>query len=86
MFHLDGVYQVRPGEGKRARFRKMMSRIEELVQQDPESFDMNSLALPPHLANNACLRMKLQDRVRRIIDSTLAEQNQSLTVQSSSAP
>lgn len=74
----------KPCKGKRVRFRKMMEQIRERIQQNPDAFDFNSLLLPPHIAKDATLQMRLYRRVRTIIEQFRSQPSASLAESASS--
>lgn len=62
--------QLRPCKGKRRRFRNLVTRLGNLVEQDPDGFDLAAVELPPSV--RACdkvkekLRLMMQDRAHQI--------------------
>jgi len=54
-----GVRKIRPSKGKRSRYRKLVKRLEIQILEDPSSFDLEAISLPPSLQRNDKQRAKL---------------------------
>jgi hypothetical protein len=55
--------KVRPCKGKRNRYRKLISRVEDSIDLNPEAFDPDQVQIPPSLASNEALRTKFFSRL-----------------------
>jgi len=59
-----GVWKhSRPCKEKRNRYKKLVKRLEAQILQDPSSFDVETVSLPPSLQRNDKQRAKLMERM-----------------------
>lgn len=89
--------KLRPCKGKRARYRKLVSRLMDQYRSDPTRFDIRKVDLPPSFAQSPQLVQKLEAKIhsqlneeRAMCDSTVEavrqhQQMDSISVSSSSS-
>mmetsp|Transcript_104558 Transcript_104558/g.191674 ORF Transcript_104558/g.191674 Transcript_104558/m.191674 type:complete len:137 (+) Transcript_104558:37-447(+) len=56
----NGKRPQRPCKGRRIRYQKLVLRLKEAIEKDPESFDFEALVLPPSISRNLILKDKLR--------------------------
>jgi len=50
---------VRPCKGKRARYNKLESKLKKMIDEDPDTFDLDTIDLPQSIFFCIMLREKL---------------------------
>jgi len=58
-----GGPRIRPCKGKRERLRRLIDRLTTLVDEDPDSFDLQALSLPPSVEAQDVLQRKVKRAV-----------------------
>jgi len=57
--------KLRPCKGKRERYKKLVARLHELIEKDPEHFDLQSVELPQFVASNESMKARITNNVKR---------------------
>jgi hypothetical protein len=58
-------HKLRPCKGKRERYKKLVARINGLIEKDPDNFDLGSLELPQFVASSEAVMAKVISNVKR---------------------
>jgi len=69
----------RPCKGKRERYRKHWENFKNQIEENPETFDVDGVELPPSISSYERLKGKLMTRMRKhqeIVKSQRAEQQE----------
>lgn len=74
--HQQEKRSQRPCKGKRDRYRKLVLRIQQAIDEDPEGFDLEATELPPSIASNKKLKQKLQKRVQAYTSNIRSERQE----------
>merc|ERR1719277_898297 len=56
--------KLRPCKGKRDRYRKLVSRLTTQIAADPDSFNLETVELPPSIASNEVVKSKLMTKMQ----------------------
>jgi len=59
------VRKCRPCKGKRNRYKKLVKKLEAQILDNPESFNLEPMSLPPSLQRNDKQREKLMQRMQK---------------------
>jgi len=51
--------KLRPSKGKRDRYRKLVQHLTGKIKDQPDTFDMNTVELPPSIASSEAMKSKL---------------------------
>jgi len=62
----------RPCKGKRYRYRRLVEKLRDSIELDPESFQLNTMELPPSVGLNPRLLGKLMNRITKIREEVVA--------------
>lgn len=71
-------HRVRPGKGKRDRYRRLVARISSQIREDPTAWNadaLKDLGVPVSVASHAVLMRKMTARLQRLADSLVAAEN-----------
>jgi len=76
----------RPCKGKRDRYRKLVAKLEKLIEDNPDTWDEHAVELPPSIMSNPSLRNKMMERLRAHAASAKAQQQTAATAVKPSIP
>mmetsp|Transcript_117804 Transcript_117804/g.333975 ORF Transcript_117804/g.333975 Transcript_117804/m.333975 type:complete len:254 (-) Transcript_117804:194-955(-) len=68
--------KLRPSKGKRDRYRKLVHHLTGQIKSQPETFDMNTVELPPSIAANESMRAKLFAKLAPFMEQARKDGNQ----------
>ena len=74
--HSEDVNQEgppRPSRDQRRRYNNLVERVQAQIRADPRGFDLNSVEIPPNVADNPELKQKFLIRLTKFRDSLLLE-------------
>jgi len=60
--------KMRPCKGKRDRYRKLVIRLTQMIEADPDNFDLDQLELPPSIEKSEAVKDKLRKKMRIYAD------------------
>lgn len=63
--HVGKKHRPRPDKGMRGRYRKHWERFKSQIEDNPDTFDMDTVTLPPSISSDAKLKEKLTTRMRK---------------------
>merc|ERR1712190_482986 len=72
--HQKRTGKMRPCKGKRDRYRKFVDRLIHLIDEDPDSFNLRNVELPPSIASNEDARTKLVTEVTAHLEDVRSKQ------------
>jgi len=64
--------KMRPCKGKRERHQKFLSRLKIMIENNPHSFSLEQVELPPSIAGNEAVKARLVAQVRQHIEQVKA--------------
>jgi len=64
--------KLRPCKGKRDRYRKLLTRLQQQVEEDPDGFNAENLDLPPSISSNEAGKAKLVARMELLASQVKA--------------
>jgi len=66
--------KLRPCKGKRDRYRKLVTRLNRLIECDPYNFDIEKVSLPPSIETNPLMKEKLIVKMNAFAEKVRAGQ------------
>jgi len=69
---------VRPGKGKRDRYRRLVARISSQIREDPAAWNadaLKDLGVPVSVASHSVVMRKMTARLQRLADSLVSGEN-----------
>mmetsp|Transcript_125968 Transcript_125968/g.350950 ORF Transcript_125968/g.350950 Transcript_125968/m.350950 type:complete len:219 (-) Transcript_125968:59-715(-) len=82
---LKGKRYKRPCKGKRKRLKGLIERLERVVEQDPEGFDIDNVELPPSVQARQELKYMVTQRLEKYRQDMLDKRRPQIGAGSSSS-
>lgn len=82
-------HRVRPGKGKRDRYRRLVARISSQIREDPAAWNADALkdvGVPTSVASHSVLMRKMTARLQRLADSLVSGENVEQGVEGDASP
>mmetsp|Transcript_107558 Transcript_107558/g.195647 ORF Transcript_107558/g.195647 Transcript_107558/m.195647 type:complete len:471 (+) Transcript_107558:70-1482(+) len=65
--------KMRPCKGKRDRYRKLVVRLTQSIEEDPDNFDLDRVELPPSVEKSETVKEKLRKKMHIYAERIRAE-------------